>query len=247
MKPTYQDYQQQRRRDLENRARCLWHGARHRAKASDVPFEITREWVLRRLRQGHCERTTLPFVFTRSRGPFSPSIDRRDPGLGYTEQNARVVIWLYNCAKGTSRDTDVLIMARALLGQSNEGDFSYLTQQNADFLLDPETAHLRLCCVCQSPFKARATQRYCSIVCQIKAHCVGTELADGCWVWTGAAAHASGMVTLTIDGKVVRMSPARAMYLAVHGFVSAGEWIKTTCRTRGCCNPAHLKQLKAAS
>lgn len=92
---------------------------RRRAKYKGIEFTLTREWLEPRLNTGICEMTGLPF--DRNHGtwwrqnPFYPSIDRRDPDQGYTEENCRLVIWAYNTAKNTWSDETTLEIARALV------------------------------------------------------------------------------------------------------------------------------------
>lgn len=49
------------------------------------------------------------------RRAFTPSLDRKDPALGYTEENSQMVVWIYNAAKGTGTHADVLALAAALV------------------------------------------------------------------------------------------------------------------------------------
>lgn len=100
---------------IEGRAKGLWRLAHKRALVRRIPFTIPVEWVLNKLSAGVCERTGLQFSFEK-RSPFAPSIDRVVAEEGYTPENARVVVFAYNAAKGTGRDEDVLTIARALLG-----------------------------------------------------------------------------------------------------------------------------------
>jgi hypothetical protein len=53
------------------------------------------------------------------RTPWSASIDRIEPRLGYTPENTRVVCWMLNAAKGEYSDSDVIKMARALVGKAD--------------------------------------------------------------------------------------------------------------------------------
>jgi hypothetical protein len=76
-------------------------------------------WVEQRLKQGRCEATGLSFD---SRGgefgvkrPFVASIDRVDNKKGYTQDNCRVVVWIFNLAKATWTDAEVLKMAEAFI------------------------------------------------------------------------------------------------------------------------------------
>jgi hypothetical protein len=61
----------------------------------------------------------LPFTYgLEARNPWSPSLDRIDPKIGYTLENTRVVVWIYNTAKNVFHDEDVMLMAQALINQS---------------------------------------------------------------------------------------------------------------------------------
>ena len=86
------------------RARALVRGACHRAKKTDVPFNLTEslpdiEWVVD---VGRCEMTGVRLDFTSVRRTWrSPSLDRIVPELGYVTGNVRVVCWGMNAALGT--------------------------------------------------------------------------------------------------------------------------------------------------
>ncbi len=109
-----------KKRALSNggRAKILLYNTKKRAEKYRMPFELTFEWVLQKINSGICEVTGTPFVmeprdkrFKYRICPFSPSIDRACPDLGYTLANSRVVIWMYNLAKSSYTDDDVLRMA----------------------------------------------------------------------------------------------------------------------------------------
>lgn len=91
-----------------SRAKRLTSRARANAEAHGVPFTLTWEWVLERLRQGKCAATGTEFEFdTRARGdrrvhPLSPSLDRTYPHQGYTPENVEVVCTKHNIAKAES-------------------------------------------------------------------------------------------------------------------------------------------------
>lgn len=108
-------------------ASTLCASAQKRALVYGIPCTITADWILERLIIGKCEVTGLAFDFTPprqgkgwSRGNFAPSVDRKVPELGYTKENARVVIWGYNSAKSTGTDEDVMVMAEALVRRKAE-------------------------------------------------------------------------------------------------------------------------------
>lgn len=109
----------------KSRAFELLNAAHARASQHGVPITITVDWVLERLNAGRCEVTDIPF--RRSgvvglRSSFSPSIDRKEPALGYTPENSRLVIWCYNSAKSSGTDEDVMKMAEALVRQKAPKD-----------------------------------------------------------------------------------------------------------------------------
>ncbi len=92
---------------------------RSHAKRRGLGCTLTKRWLQEKLDAGHCEVTELKFDLiggTRSRKhPFMPSIDRKDPNVGYTEPNCRLVIWADNAAKSTWSDKTVLTVAEALV------------------------------------------------------------------------------------------------------------------------------------
>jgi hypothetical protein len=100
------------------RSQNLWNSAKSRAGKCGLAFDITPEWVQERIAAGRCEVTGLLFTLARKtrRGtqPWNPSLDRKDPLEGYTQQNTQVVVWAYNTAKGAWTHGEVLTLAKAL-------------------------------------------------------------------------------------------------------------------------------------
>jgi hypothetical protein len=84
------------------RAQSLLCGARTRARARGLPFDLTLEWVEGRLAAGACELTLEAFHFGKPRKgrvhPFAPSVDRIIPERGYTKKNCRIVVAQINLA-----------------------------------------------------------------------------------------------------------------------------------------------------
>jgi hypothetical protein len=80
---------------------------------------LTKEWVEDRLKLGVCEVSGVPFnmASTGKKGvrKFAPSLDRQNPKLGYTKENTRVVVWIYNLWKSTYSDDEVIDFAEILL------------------------------------------------------------------------------------------------------------------------------------
>lgn len=97
------------------RAAVLLSSARTRAAKHGLPFDFTIGQLAAKLSRGTCERTGLTFVLDKGKHPLSPSLDRIDPKKGYTPDNVQLVCWMYNAAKHTFTDADVLTFARALV------------------------------------------------------------------------------------------------------------------------------------
>lgn len=107
-------YFQRRYKTPAGRAQRLFNGARQRARQKSLDFDLTLEWVRQVIDEGVCSVTGIPFDFdTKS---FAPSLDRIDNDLGYTKENVRAVVWIFNRARGDGSDADVLRLVEALHG-----------------------------------------------------------------------------------------------------------------------------------
>jgi hypothetical protein len=104
----------------------LVHCARTRAKKAGLPFDIDYPWAEARW-DGRCEITGLEFRPNRGHGcgpaPFSPSIDRIIPALGYTKGNCRFILHALNALKGAGTDEDAIAIAKAFV-EFNQRDRS---------------------------------------------------------------------------------------------------------------------------
>ncbi len=107
-------FQKQR---LETPWRSLLASRQTHAKQKGLPFDLTEEWAIARW-TGECEVTGIPFLLgQRGTGPkpYSPSIDKIDPCLGYIQSNCRFVIHAVNALKGTLTDAEMIEIARAII------------------------------------------------------------------------------------------------------------------------------------
>lgn len=104
----------------EKLARELIVGTKRRCDIMEIPFALEVQHIEPALRAGKCCVTGVPFDLSIGRGklPFSPSLDRIDPALGYLPGNVRVVVWIYNLARSSWGDEPVLRMAEALSQRS---------------------------------------------------------------------------------------------------------------------------------
>lgn len=101
---------------IRGKAQALRVAARIRARDLNLDMTLSIEWVQERLENGMCEVTGLPLkIGAGPRTALSASIDRTDPQKGYTPDNAKVVCWAYNAAKGEGTHEDVVMLAKAVL------------------------------------------------------------------------------------------------------------------------------------
>lgn len=109
------EYQRYYHKTLRGRAQRLRNCAKRRSNDKNLKFTINSDWVFAKLLNGKCEVTGIPFEFLQDRGPWTPSIDRKIPSDGYTEDNCQVVVWIYNSAKANFKHEDVIDLAKSLV------------------------------------------------------------------------------------------------------------------------------------
>lgn len=113
---TRKEYNSHYRRTLHGKARSLIAAIKHRATRRRVSFDLDYEWAIEKLSTGICEVTGMKFNITASSRVFtSPSVDRVIPEHGYTKDNCRMVVWVYNSAKSEGTHDQVLEFCRQLL------------------------------------------------------------------------------------------------------------------------------------
>lgn len=104
------------------RASVLLSTARRSSKKMNLPCTLTRQWIEERLNRGVCEVTGVQFDFGSSgKGirKLAPSLDRQNPELGYTVENTRAVVWIYNLWKSYYTDEEVVEFAKVVVASAS--------------------------------------------------------------------------------------------------------------------------------
>lgn len=112
----------------ESRVNRTWwrrglHGARNKAmarcKKKGIPFSVSHQHLvdLFNLQEGRCCLSGLEFREPKEgkSSPFSMSIDRREPNLGYVEGNVRLMLMGVNSMKLSGSDEDVISICKAVV------------------------------------------------------------------------------------------------------------------------------------
>lgn len=97
---------------------ALIRGARGRAGRYGLAFSIDEDWFRAQFSAQHglCAISGLPMVKReKKRDPWSPSIDRKIPSLGYTPANCQLVCAMVNYAKNQYDIGTLIKMCRAVL------------------------------------------------------------------------------------------------------------------------------------
>jgi len=95
---------------IEWRAQRLFVLSNRRAKNNGWKTNITKKWLIDHMTK--CEATGMPFDLSyegtfMNRNPYAPSIDRIDSNKGYTTDNCRLVLTVFNFLKSTLSDNDL--------------------------------------------------------------------------------------------------------------------------------------------
>lgn len=98
----------------------LFEAARTKSSRRNLDFDLRFETVMAKVSAGRCEATGIPFDMRAKPQsgpdlPFRASLDRINNLRGYHDDNVQVVCKMYNSAKFSWGDEDVMIMAVALV------------------------------------------------------------------------------------------------------------------------------------
>lgn len=95
----------------------LMRDAKKRSIRSNIEFNLTHEWAKARW-IGKCELTQIAFDLTHGKPHavyHSPTIDRKNPLGGYTQENCRFVLYAVNLFKAKETDAKMFEIANALI------------------------------------------------------------------------------------------------------------------------------------
>lgn len=109
-------------RRITKRAMCLVAAARIRARRKGIAFALTDDDISKLqavIDAGRCELSGVAFTLCGPRSATSPSLDRRNPRLGYVGGNVRVVCHALNAGMGDWGDAALLNIARAWVAQAD--------------------------------------------------------------------------------------------------------------------------------
>lgn len=89
--------------DIDALVNKMFISIKNRSSCRKVDFNLTKDWLLEKVSNGSCEVTGLKFDVSRPSGfranPMFPSVDRVDNSIGYTKDNCKMVVLVYNIAK----------------------------------------------------------------------------------------------------------------------------------------------------
>ena len=91
---------------------------KQRAKKHKIPYNIDSKYIISLFYKQNkcCIKTKIPFSLpgTKKKSPWTPSIDQIIPGKGYTKDNVQLVCMMYNFAKHTWTNEDVMKFVQAI-------------------------------------------------------------------------------------------------------------------------------------
>ncbi len=104
---------------LDGTMTLLLNYARDRARRLQLPFDLDREFLRQKLEAGVCELSGLPIERVAPGNhrthPFAPSLDRKEPTMGYEKSNVRLVCFAVNRARSDWGDEVLLTIANGIV------------------------------------------------------------------------------------------------------------------------------------
>lgn len=118
----YKGIQKNYRKTSKGVTNSIYYGAKQRAAQRNMPFDLEKSEILKKVEIGICELTGIAFDYKSDakagygrRRPYTPSIDRIDNSKGYTKENCRIIISAMNIALNEWGEEMFLKLAQAYL------------------------------------------------------------------------------------------------------------------------------------
>jgi hypothetical protein len=109
------------RSSIGTRAQEMIAASKWSSRRKGLAHDITRDWVIPKLKAGKCELTGIPFRLEPLDGgrqnPYTASLDRVDPAKGYVKSNVRMILWALNAAFNSYGEEVYAEIARIYLSQ----------------------------------------------------------------------------------------------------------------------------------
>ena len=98
----------------KSRSGTIIRDIRRRARKASIPIDLDKDFVFKKLQNGRCEITGIPFEIVKGGrpSPRSPSLDRIIPNLGYVKSNVRMILYAINTFKNEWSDEDIYPIAK---------------------------------------------------------------------------------------------------------------------------------------
>ena len=106
---------------------ALLSDAKTRARKTKLPYDLNdhKEEIRERLNVGRCELSGLPFEKgVDAASPYSASIDKKVPSLGYTYSNIRIVCYALNVGMGNWGEEVLLKIVDGVRAKMKEAPLS---------------------------------------------------------------------------------------------------------------------------
>jgi len=121
-KEQFADRRKRYRSRAETRAKEMLAMAKFASKKKNVACDLDYEWILSKLTTGTCEMTGVKFDLEPlpegRQNPYTASMDRIKPELGYVKTNVRMILWALNAAFNSYGEHVYADIARVFLAKN---------------------------------------------------------------------------------------------------------------------------------
>jgi hypothetical protein len=123
---------------------------KRRSKKIGMETDIDHKFIYEKLIKGTCEITGIKFILNKSgrANPYSPSIDRINPGIGYIKSNVRMILYALNVFKNEWNDFEIYKIAKVFCEkyeQSNSAHGAWGDPMTGSMNAGPGSSTQRVC------------------------------------------------------------------------------------------------------